>query len=270
MRKALILGIAVLVLPVSAGAGTLFGIGDFGELYVIDTQTGHPTALGDLVPGNTTLRGMDYDWASGTLYATDNNGRVMTVDPSTATATPIGPPPGIVSISSLAAGVADQYIYVGQSAQTPSLLYRIDPATGAATTVGAIDFTGSGFGYTSGLAYDPISQTLFATSSTGASKLYILDPADAATQLVGDTGFGYVTGLTYAPDEGVLYGVTEPYGTSTLIRIDPQTGQGTAVGATGVGIFGLGYAAEIPEPVTMLTVVSALAGLGVFARRRRA
>ena len=197
------------------------------------------------------------------MYAVDNNGRLMTIDLDTAVGTWVGlSPSGVYGVSSLAYSSSDGYLYAGQSGHTPSHLFRIDPATGATTTVGQVDFI-SGFGYTSGLAYDPLSGLLFATSLTGASKLYTIDPATAASALVGDTGFAYVSGLTYDP-AGVLYGVTEPYGEPTLIAIDPQTGAGSAIGPTDVGMFGLAYV--IPEPASLLLFA---AGLGAVARRRR-
>lgn len=246
--------------------GGIYGIGDFGELYSINASTGTALFLGDTVPGNTTMRGMDSGPNPALLYAVDNNSRLMIIDPETAVGTWVGPYPGITSISSLAYRTADGCFYAAQSGVTPANLYRITPSTGAASLVGAIDYNGGGFGYTSGLAYDQLTDTLYATSSTGASSLYELDPITAAATLIGPTGFGYVNGLTYWAEENRLFGVSEPYGTSQLLSISPVTGAGTAIGPTGVGIFGLGTATAVPEPASAILIAAGC--LGVLRRRR--
>jgi len=259
--------LVVLMLVACQGtAGTLYGVGDFGELYVIDIDTATTTFLGDTVGGNTTLRGLTFG-PQGALYACDNNGCLMTIDIPTATGTWVAPCPGVTGISNLTYNASDGYFYAAQSSHSPSHLYRLDAATGAATEVGEIDYTGTGFGYTSGLAYDPISEMLFAASSTGASKLYLMDPQTAGTTLLGDIGFSYTNGLAYAPDLGLLFAAVDPYWTADLTTIDPSTGVGTLVGTTGVGIFGIAYV--VPEPSTLILLLLGAAGLGAYAWRRK-
>ena len=65
------------------------------------------------------------------------------------------------------------------------------------------------------------------------SSLYKVNPATGAkTETIGDIGFA-VTGLAFDPTTGDLYGVTasgDASGVGFLIKIDVQTGQGTAIG----------------------------------------
>jgi hypothetical protein len=79
-----------------------------------------------------------------------------------------------------------------------------------------------------------------------ATKLYILDPATGAPlSTVGPIGFA-VSGMSFDPLNGVLYGATAPRGTSTrqLITINTNTGVGTLIGALGVTIDELAFAAN--------------------------
>jgi hypothetical protein len=88
-----------------------------------------------------------------------------------------------------------------------------------------------------------VTGSLYAITGAGEdstadypSTLYILNPATGAVvSTVGATGFNHVTGLAFHPSTGVLYGVTSDGSSpSQLITIDPFSGVGTAVGATGL------------------------------------
>jgi hypothetical protein len=79
-----------------------------------------------------------------------------------------------------------------------------------------------------------------------ATNLYILNPATGAPlSTVGPIGFA-VSGMSFDPLNGVLYGATAPRGTSTrqLITINTSTGAGTLIGALGVTIDELAFAAN--------------------------
>jgi hypothetical protein len=79
-----------------------------------------------------------------------------------------------------------------------------------------------------------------------ATNLYILNSATGAPlSTVGPIGFA-VSGMSFDPLNGVLYGATAPRGTSTrqLITINTSTGAGTLIGALGVTIDELAFAAN--------------------------
>jgi hypothetical protein len=73
-------------------------------------------------------------------------------------------------------------------------------------------------------------------------KLYIVDPATAATRFVGPLRIGEggahigITGLAVHPKTGVMYGITAgvtPSLRPSLVTIDPKTAQATLVGTLG-------------------------------------
>jgi hypothetical protein len=79
-----------------------------------------------------------------------------------------------------------------------------------------------------------------------ATNLYIINTADGnVATTVGSIGFA-VTGMAFNPTTGVLYGVSAPKGTGTrqLITINTATGAGTAIGALGVTIDEISFAAD--------------------------
>lgn len=77
--------------------------------------------------------------------------------------------------------------------------------------------------------------TLYVADTT---SLYTMDPTTGLiTQTVGAIGFG-VTGMAFDPTTGFLYGSTQNRSSSnpdSIIRINPTTGAGTLIGATGAG-----------------------------------
>jgi hypothetical protein len=81
-----------------------------------------------------------------------------------------------------------------------------------------------------------IDQGMFATDSLPNSNLYEVDPVTGARTLVGPTGFAYVRGMCFDPTSNILYGICGIGGVNVgdLITINPTTGQGFIVGATGL------------------------------------
>ncbi|GIW42058.1 MAG: hypothetical protein KatS3mg076_2635 [Candidatus Binatia bacterium] len=126
----------------------------------------------------------------------------------------------------------------------PASLYRIDPATGAATPVGPI-----GFERCSGMDFGPTG-TLFATcersDGTDTHVLVTVDTSTGAGTEVGPTGveitgFGdTVSDLSFRSD-GALFAYLEPE--DAVGRIDPSTGSVSLVlGGSGVECCGNGIA----------------------------
>jgi sugar lactone lactonase YvrE len=70
------------------------------------------------------------------------------------------------------------------------------------------------------------------------SNLYTVDPATASTRQVGTVGIGNVTDIAFHGP--TLYGVSF----SQLLRLDPDTGVGTSIGAIGFTTNGLAVAAD--------------------------
>jgi Ca2+-binding RTX toxin-like protein len=121
-----------------------------------------------------------------------------------------------------------------------SNLYMIDTATGATTSIGAIGFA------VTGLAIDPISGTLFGSTSNQSpnspNSIITIDKTTGVGTLVGAVGLGNeeVADLTFDA-AGTLYGWTEIY-TDDLVTINTATGAATKVGEAGLVTFGSGLA----------------------------
>ncbi len=97
-----------------------------------------------------------------------------------------------------------------------SFLYTVNPATGQPASM--TSFTGDGAGDVYSLSFAP-DGALYGLGN-GDGNLYTVDPATAATQLVG-TSNQFIFGLEFGPD-GTLYGCGED-----LYVIDPATGAAT-------------------------------------------
>ena len=102
----------------------------------------------------------------------------------------------------------------------------MDPLTGGTTSVGPL-----GFGRVEGLAFDPLSTTLYGADAD-SGQLLTIDTGTGAGTAVGSIGFTEVYGLAFDPNAGVLYGVAGP--SAHLLTIDPVSGAGTLVGPTGL------------------------------------
>jgi hypothetical protein len=155
------------------------------------------------------------------LFGTDAAGQLVTINASTGLTTAVGP------LASVPNDIEfhPRDILLGESGLTTvsvNDLVRIDPATGVRTVIGN---DGTVFRITA-LEFD---QTVGSSTS---QQLF-------ATTIVNDT----------------------PSRTSTLVRIDPNTGQVTNIGATGTGeITGLAFASEPASPVAEAEPNDSVAG----------
>ena len=109
-----------------------------------------------------------------------------------------------------------------------TLLYSIDPTTGAHTLLGDL---GTGTGFT-GLSWDPVTGRFYGTTSACAgSSLYIVDVNTVTATFVGNiAGQDCVIAVGFAPD-GTLYGYDIVLDQG--IRIDKNTGVATVLGPIG-------------------------------------
>lgn len=116
-------------------------------------------------------------------------------------------------------------------------LFSIDIATGVKTAIGTVS---ANAGTTAGMAYDPVSNTVFLTS-TNNDSLYTLDLSTGNATLVGGYGSDVVMhGLEWDSSTGTLYGASST--PSSFYSISTATGAATLVGSIGFTSFNnLGY-----------------------------
>jgi Ca2+-binding RTX toxin-like protein len=124
--------------------------------------------------------------------------------------------------------------------ENDSQLYTIDTATGVTTAIGSIGFA------VTGLAVDPISGTLFGSTSSlslnSPNSIITIDKTTGAGTLVGPVSLAgeEVADLTFDA-AGNLFGWTEMF-TDDLVKINTTTGAATQVGDAGIYTFGSGLA----------------------------
>ena len=127
------LGVGMFGLEVDA-AGQMWGIDLDGILYRIDKATASKTAV-----GNTGLE-MTMDVAfspSGVLYAVDRYDKLHIVDKTSAVTTLIGTISGTFDVMGI---MFDPLGKLYATSYNTNNFYRIDPATAAATLIGATGF----------------------------------------------------------------------------------------------------------------------------------
>jgi len=136
-------------------------------------------------------------------------------------------------------------------APVPSTLYRIDPTTAAATTVGP-----TGFNSVSAIDLDPTTGLLYGVGkrqSDNESVLITIDPATGAGTEVGPTGVGAFqigsnfSDISFRESDGTLFGFVESG--NGVVTLDTATGGASLVGvADGVpGCCGSGIAFNLTD-----------------------
>jgi hypothetical protein len=122
-----------------------------------------------------------------------------------------------------------------------SNLYRLDPATGAATSVG-----NTGYAIT-GLAQDPTTGILYGISNNKSPiaqrTLLTIDPATGAATPIGPLGL-VIADITF-DSQGRLFGWSEE--SDELASIDKQTGAATEIGPNELNTYGSGSAFDIND-----------------------
>jgi hypothetical protein len=146
---------------------------------------------------------------------------------------------------------------IGYHDSDPAVLIEIDPATGADTVPAAFADCNAepptpintlfSTGFVSGLA---LREGVLYGLEYAAEGIFLVtiagNPSCAVGSRVGEVGFDGLEALAYVPAEGVFYSVDfdDPNHQGQLIRIDPATGAGTAIGqhmADNVRVTGLAY-----------------------------
>ncbi|MDQ3725855.1 MAG: hypothetical protein M3335_08225 [Actinomycetota bacterium] len=131
----------------------------------------------------------------------------------------------------------------------PSELWRIDPATGAATSAG-----NTGFAIT-GLAQDPTTGILYGVSNIKSPiaplTLLMLNPATGAATVVGPLGTERKIADISFNSSGELFGWwDEPE--DNLVRIDKATGAVTKIGDANISTYGSGSAFDRNDTLWLL------------------
>ena len=114
-------------------------------------------------------------------------------------------------------------------AESPSNLYRFDPATAAATLIGP-----TGFNRCSALEASPTG-SMYAVCDTdqGSTVLVAIDPATGAGTQIGVLGVqGNVTDISF-DSAGTLYGYVKFPTNGLVVTIDLTSGAASGVGMTG-------------------------------------
>lgn len=159
-----------------------------------------------------------------------NSNQLCTIDLSTNTVTAIGSLGATFDFGDLAFDSARNTMYMvdgwhGLGGGAISNLYSVNLNTGAATLIGS-----TGQSDLFGLAYDPLTDNLYAGKSTASTGLVTLDRNTGAGTLIGG-GPASMDGMTYVGSTGDLVGMFA--GPGDLHRIDRNTGATTAISGSG-------------------------------------
>jgi hypothetical protein len=196
------------------GTGTLFassGTQDGGRLFNLNTATGVATLIGPT--GFPAVPGLEFG-PGGALYGSadvdegEANG-LIAINPATGQGTLVGRygsagPNVIDDISGLAFHPTTGALYGSTGPAfdgTPGDLFTIDPATGAATLVGALTEAGSGAVLPvalSGLAFDPVGN-LHGSLGGGDGRVVAIDLSSLTFVFVGDAANGSVSAIAFQP-----------------------------------------------------------------------
>ena len=212
-------------------------------LYRVDPDTYAVTMVGNFDFSDFTEQMTDLAIdANGQMTGVSYTG-VYRVDPATAHVTELSSTlarqfNGLSFVPATAIGSSGPDVLIGTD-NTDGSVFRVDPATGATTQIGAMggSFVSSG---------DLVSVDGFGTVQTvpGATHdvLVRLAPGSFAATAIGtDTGFDHIWGVGFW--KGKVFGFTD---TGQLITIDPNTGAGTVVASGGPSWWGAAVTTTAP------------------------
>jgi hypothetical protein len=269
----------LLTSAIPAQADTIYLADSLGNLY-----EGNPTTLAFNLVGTTSAVSAEGGFSDisftsdGNLYGIDSSGLLYAIDPTNASATPIGTGTGVGGgeLAGLA-GDSSGNLYAGGYGE----IFAINPATGLA----GMSLGGGNQGYNVSGDLDFIGNTLYLSSanptsnpatSNNGGELWTVNPATGVGVDIGNTGFADLWGLAYDTDNGIFYGYTS---NGNEIEINPATGTGVSVGTiTGTDIpdgeallLGATFEppAPAPEPSTLSCLGAGLAVILLLSIRRR-
>jgi sugar lactone lactonase YvrE len=253
----------------NAFASLLYGV-QFDQttpLFAIDQATGAIAAIGNTAFNN--VADLTSDPLTNHLWGVEiGQGRLLTFDPhngATTRTVQIDIPQPIVSI---AFDPLSRMLYgntaVGFGTTSSDTLYRIDPVTGHATSVGII-----GTDRVYALGFDQ-NGTLYGVSDQTKTLMSISTATGQGTAVMSfdKSGATSVFDLATRPQDNAMFVADTK--TFSLYRVDPLTGTVELVGPYGsdTNVVGLAFLSTAPEPSTWLTMGAGLAGLLAVRRRR--
>ncbi|MAE62839.1 MAG: hypothetical protein CMJ18_01085, partial [Phycisphaeraceae bacterium] len=209
-------------------------IGVNGAIGGITTENTGTDRLLTLTPPSTTTTGPNiggghvmgafaFDYNAQTLYGISILGSqdtLVTVDRVTGLASAVGSGlgAGLSNTQGLAFDSSTEQLYSVDLAA--DRLLRINPATGAATVVGALGFSAVGY-----LAYDPNADVLYGYDFL-ARDLVTINRATGAASFVGDAGVSF-RDLAFDPVSNTLLGLEQA--TKEIWSIDTGTADTTSL-----------------------------------------
>ena len=218
----------------------LYGANKLGLLR-LDTTNGRGTGVGQL--GVETVTDVAYNPNTGIVYAVasdGDDGKLLTVDLATGSATPIGGLGIACCVDGLTFIPASNALYGVDTAS--GNLVGINIATGAAAPIGPV-----GFDRIAGaLAYDPTGNKLYGIGGTDiggsgvgpyAYQLITVNPTTGAGTPVVAVGYDDITALAFDPTARKLYAYDAV--TAQMLILDTTTGAGTVIGKPGYELRGL-------------------------------
>lgn len=290
-------------------AGRLFfhasGISDLDPLSTDSLDDGIFLELVDVLSQDVMVLSVDdggrgeeyaavnYDPATGMVFATDRNCDLVRIDPADGTGTIVDNQ--CDPSDTTATGTSTYFkgltfesgtgrMLAGQrpSGSTNGALYEVDPNTAISTSLGHL-FTNAGDSINgfNGLAVDPTTGTLWGVvrlAATGERCLVTIDPATLIATIIGVPSRSGVAGITFLAD-GSLYALTGDGGGSiggggtaaalfgdgseTLYTMDKTTAAMDSVMALGHGDDGesLTY---VPAELSGTLTAAAVGGVATF------
>ncbi len=209
------------------GALRAYSINDSDGLHEIDLRSGIATHVFQLAP-DLDFQGLAFSPNQGLYAAESSSNDLYLIDMVRREASLIGN----FRVTLYGVGMTfDDSGTLWMIAGSPSNLYRVNPASGAASVVG-----GLGTPRLDALAWDG-SQLYALQSGTEDPNLYTVDRGTGAATLVGplvNFTANQESGLT-VDSRGRLWGIDEERG--QLFRIDKATGEATGVSTTSLEVF---------------------------------
>jgi hypothetical protein len=242
------------------------------------TIVGHPDSV-------SRITGLVFD-SAGDLFGSTLGGvpfppppapsfsNLISINPSTGaqlSSVPITVGGVQISIADLALQPGSNVLYGVASPNggtaPPTQLYRIDPATGHATAIGAPQGFFASIAFApNGTLYESLADLDEATGEQLNPRIQVLNPATGAPIGAAVSASMFFGALAVRPEDAVLFGGTGDQ--SGIYRINPATGQATLIGSTGANFVGDLAFTPVPEPSQAFALMAGLLMLAGFYTRK--